>query len=55
MYNPDPEHLIDGGTTLIVMGDNESVTKLRKILDDSALDKESTSRLPSVDPADPAA
>ena len=55
VYNPDPEHLIDGGTTLIVMGDNESVTKLRKILDDSALDKESTSRLPSVDPADPAA
>lgn len=35
VYNPDPDHLIDGGTTLIVMGDNESVTKLRKILDDS--------------------
>jgi voltage-gated potassium channel len=35
IYNPDPEHLIDGGTTLIVMGDAESVTKLRKILDDS--------------------
>jgi voltage-gated potassium channel len=35
IYNPDPEHVIDGGTTLIVMGDAESVTKLRKILDDS--------------------
>jgi voltage-gated potassium channel len=35
VYNPDPDHLIDGGTTLIVMGDNESVTKLRKILEDS--------------------
>ena len=37
VYNPDPDHLIDGGTTLIVMGDAESVTKLRKILDDSIL------------------
>jgi voltage-gated potassium channel len=36
VYNPDPDHRIDGGTTLIVMGDNESVTKLRKILDESA-------------------
>jgi voltage-gated potassium channel len=36
IYNPDPDHMIDGGTTLIVMGDAESVTKLRKILDDSA-------------------
>ena len=35
IYNPDPDHLIDGGTTLIVMGDAESVTKLRKILDES--------------------
>jgi voltage-gated potassium channel len=35
VYNPDPDHPIDGGTTLIVMGDTESVTKLRKILDDS--------------------
>ena len=35
IYNPDPDHLIDGGTTLIVMGDTDSVTKLRKILDDS--------------------
>lgn len=37
IYNPDPDHLIDGGTTLIVMGDAESVTKLRKILDDSVM------------------
>jgi voltage-gated potassium channel len=36
VYNPDPDHLIDGGTTLIVMGDTESVAKLRKILDESA-------------------
>jgi voltage-gated potassium channel len=35
VYNPDPEHVIDGGTTLIVMGDAESVIKLRKILDES--------------------
>jgi voltage-gated potassium channel len=35
VYNPDPEHVIDGGTTLIVMGDAESVVKLRKILEDS--------------------
>lgn len=35
VYNPDPDHLIDGGTTLIVMGDAESVAKLRKIFDDS--------------------
>lgn len=35
IYNPDPEHVLDGGTTLIVMGDTDSVTKLRKILDES--------------------
>ena len=35
VYNPDPDFIIDGGTTLIVMGDTESVVKLRKILDDS--------------------
>ena len=35
VYNPDPEFIIAGGTTLIVMGDTDSVTKLRKILDDS--------------------
>ncbi|HSO34546.1 MAG TPA: potassium channel protein [Labilithrix sp.] len=35
VYNPDPELIIDGGTTLIVMGDTDSVTKLRKILDES--------------------
>ncbi len=35
VYNPDPELVIDGGTTLIVMGDTDSVTKLRKILDES--------------------
>ena len=35
IYNPDPELIMAGGTTLIVMGDTESVTKLRKILDES--------------------
>jgi len=35
VYNPDPDFVLDGGTTLIVMGDTESVMKLRKILDDS--------------------
>ena len=35
VYNPDPDSIIDGGTTLIVMGDTESVVKLRKILEDS--------------------
>ena len=35
VYNPDPDHIIDGGTTLIVMGDAESVVKLRKILEES--------------------
>jgi voltage-gated potassium channel len=35
VYNPDPDHLMEGGTTLIVMGDAESVAKLRKILEDS--------------------
>lgn len=35
IYNPDPDHVIDGGTTLIVMGDADSVVKLRKILEES--------------------
>jgi voltage-gated potassium channel len=35
VYNPDPDFVIDGGTTLIVMGDTDSVVKLRKILDES--------------------
>lgn len=35
VYNPDPDHVLAAGTTLIVMGDTESVNKLRKILDDS--------------------
>ena len=35
IYNPDPELTMEGGTTLIVMGDTESVAKLRKILDES--------------------
>jgi voltage-gated potassium channel len=47
IYNPDPDHMIDGGTTLIVMGDNESVTKLRKILDDSATGREPGALAPS--------
>lgn len=44
VYNPDPEHRIDAGTTLIVMGDNESVSKLRRILEESALPDATPSR-----------
>jgi voltage-gated potassium channel len=36
LYNPDPEHVIEASTTLIVMGEAESVVKLRRILDESA-------------------
>jgi voltage-gated potassium channel len=32
LYNPDPEYLIQSGTTLIVMGEAESVVKLRRIV-----------------------
>jgi len=35
IYNPDPELIMEGGATLIVMGDTDSVVKLRKILDES--------------------
>jgi voltage-gated potassium channel len=31
-YNPDPEFVLTKGTTLIVMGESESVTKLRKLV-----------------------
>jgi voltage-gated potassium channel len=34
-YNPEPEHELRGGATLIVMGEAEAVVKLRKILADS--------------------
>jgi len=35
VYNPDPDYVLASGTTLIVMGDTDSVNKLRKILDES--------------------
>jgi voltage-gated potassium channel len=35
VYNPDPDHVIEGGMTLIVMGEAESVMKLRRILEES--------------------
>jgi voltage-gated potassium channel len=35
VYNPEPEYVIHAGATLIVMGEAESVVKLRKILAES--------------------
>jgi K+/H+ antiporter YhaU regulatory subunit KhtT len=35
LYNPDPDYTLSGGTTLIVMGEAESVVKLRKMLSES--------------------
>jgi voltage-gated potassium channel len=35
LYNPDPEYELAAGTTLIVMGEAESVVKLRKMLSES--------------------
>jgi voltage-gated potassium channel len=32
VYNPDPEYALVGGTTLIVLGEAESILKLRKIV-----------------------
>ena len=32
IYNPDPEFSIVTGTTLIVMGEAESIVKLRKLV-----------------------
>lgn len=34
VYNPDPEHVVEEGATLIVMGEAENVAKLRKLLSD---------------------
>ena len=34
-YNPEPDFVISVGTTLIVMGEAESVVKLRKMIDES--------------------
>jgi voltage-gated potassium channel len=31
-YNPDPEHVLTEGTTMIVMGEAESVVKLRQLV-----------------------
>lgn len=47
IYNPDPDHVLDGGATLIVMGDSESVTKLRKILDESVPENAAKSDAPT--------
>lgn len=38
VYNPDPDYVMTEGTTLIVMGDSDSVTKLRKLLEESVGD-----------------
>lgn len=35
VYNPDPDHVIEEAMTLIVMGEADSVVKLRRILDES--------------------
>jgi voltage-gated potassium channel len=35
LYNPDPDYLIQAGTTLIVMGEAESVVKLRRMIAES--------------------
>jgi voltage-gated potassium channel len=32
VYNPDPEHVVQEGATLIVMGEAENVSKLRKLM-----------------------
>lgn len=34
LYNPDPDYVITAGITLIVMGEAESVSKLRKLVGD---------------------
>jgi voltage-gated potassium channel len=36
IYNPDPDHVITQGTTLIVLGEAESVVKLRKLVSEPA-------------------
>jgi voltage-gated potassium channel len=37
VYNPDPEFVIDRGTTLIVMGETDSIVKLRGMIDDGSV------------------
>jgi K+/H+ antiporter YhaU regulatory subunit KhtT len=32
VYNPDPDHVVMEGATLIVMGEAENVSKLRKLM-----------------------
>ena len=32
VYNPDPDHVVQEGATLIVMGEAENVAKLRKLM-----------------------
>lgn len=34
IYNPDPDHVVQEGATLIVMGEAENVSKLRKLMTD---------------------
>ncbi len=36
LYNPDPEHVLEAGSTLIVMGEAENVSKLRSLIDSSS-------------------
>jgi voltage-gated potassium channel len=36
VYNPDPDFVLKKGTTLIVMGETDSVVKLRKLLEESS-------------------
>jgi voltage-gated potassium channel len=35
-YNPEPDLVLRGGTTLIVMGETENIRKLRRMLAESA-------------------
>jgi voltage-gated potassium channel len=47
LYNPDPTFVIEGGCTLIVMGETESVVKLRKLIfGDDYVDPPRDSTLP---------
>lgn len=34
-YNPEPEYVIESGSTLIVMGETESILKVRKLVNES--------------------
>jgi voltage-gated potassium channel len=36
VYNPDPDLVLEQGTTLIVMGETDSILKLRKLAQEPA-------------------